>query len=344
FSVMNPTGSRRSRSRSRTPPVREKPKKVVNMLDSSALAQAKEVRRKPITERVTGGPGRVGAPASGPDRVGGPERITCTIEGSGQRRSVFNRVSGGRFQSGGRFDGNRSFDNNRSFDGNRSFDSNRSFGGFDRGFNGADRRVNVSGDGFRRTFPDRRSFGDRPQREGEEHGGEKPVMRLVDPQEVPRSNRFFTHDDRGGDNHEWHGRDMYDPRKDTGRYDRNRFDRERRDGRDFRGGEGRGDFRGGEGRDFRGGERRFERDDRDGGRRRDGGGGGWDGFSRQNVNGYSGSRYQPRSGADGVWTHDKYLELTDDEDEKVDDAKADAGNGDDGVLIIDAAKTERTVE
>ncbi|KAF8381800.1 hypothetical protein PRIPAC_70942 [Pristionchus pacificus] len=377
---MSRTMSRRSRSRSRTPPVRAKPKKVVNMLDSTALSEAKEARRKPFHERVTGGPPRgprfeaqegaprgprIEAPDSGPraQRVeapeGGPERITCTIEGSGVRRSVFNRVSGGNFESRGRFDsggGNRGFDgHNRSFDGgNRGFDGNRSFNSFN------DRRVNIAGDG-RRSFPDRRSFGDRAvqrddddwfrrrQQDGGEGGGEKPVMKLVDPQEVPRSNRFFTHDDRGGGDSEWRGRDMYDPRKDTGRYsDRPRFDRGDRRDRDYGNNNrdyGSRDFGGGRG-DY-GNNRRFDRsgDDRDS--RRDSGAGGWDGF-RQNGNGYSGSRFTPRnSGVDGVWAHDKYLELETEDDEKVVEVKDEAENGggdDEGVLVIDSTKTERTVE
>ncbi|GMT03339.1 hypothetical protein PENTCL1PPCAC_25513, partial [Pristionchus entomophagus] len=280
---------------------------------------------------------------------GGPERITCTIEGSGVRRSVFNRVSGGRFESGGgRFDANRSFEGGNRGGGGGGFDGNRSF-------NGRERRVDVA-HLMRRSFPDRRLLPDRTQGDNEDgfgrHRGdddktEKPVMKLVDPQEVPRSNRFFTHDDRGGDSQEWRGRDMYDPRKDTSRYtvgsryDRGgRFDRDRRDygNRDF----GNRDFGN---RDF--GSRRFDRsDDRD--RRSGGDRGGWDGFSRQNVNGYSGSRFGPcNSGADGVWVHDKYLDLMIEDEDNEFQKKEDGGKeeeDDDAVLVVDTIKTERTVE
>ncbi|GMT34107.1 hypothetical protein PFISCL1PPCAC_25404, partial [Pristionchus fissidentatus] len=329
LSMRRVVASRRSRSRSRTPPVREKPKKIVNMLDSTAVSEAREIRRKPMSERV-----------SGP----GGERITCTIEGSGTKRTIFNRVSGGRFEGGdrsfnggGRFEGgNRSFPNRRNSDfhgaddrGNRSFTGNDRFVEF-RGGAGAPARRSFGG--FRRDEEGGGMGEFRRRREGE-GAEEKPVMKLVDPQEVPRSRRFFTHDDRGGDD-EWRGRDMYDPRKDTGRYG-GRFDRDRRDNRDF-------------------GGRRFERDDRDSRGGGGGRGGGWDGFgaSRDNVNGYTGGRFGGRgTGADGVWTHDKYMELEDETDESKtvevieggDDAPAE-NDGDEGVLVIDTSRSVRKVE
>ncbi|CAJ0578414.1 unnamed protein product, partial [Mesorhabditis spiculigera] len=157
------------------------------------------------------------------------ERITCTLDtrGSGppaRRVNIANNRNG--------FGENRRLGQRLTFPGRRSDDfPERNHG---RRFEPSDSRRD-------------RSFGDIDRRERERRDPveeEKPVLKLVDPASVPRGRGYFDHDSREKD--EWHGKSLYDPRKDFG------FNRQRDRG-------GRRDFGGWQDRDNREDRPRFQR-------------------------------------------------------------------------------------
>ncbi|KHJ92284.1 hypothetical protein OESDEN_07832 [Oesophagostomum dentatum] len=285
----------RSRSRSRSPLLRGPRPLVskshpVNMLDKDALLAVRAKKEsKPFTPK---------------------ERITCTIDGPRRSGALSSRIGG--FGDRRRSEGDRlgGFQNRQSMRDRLSFSDRHGRDRFE-----ASREPDFDSSRFNGKFRD--------------EDADKPVQRLIDPTAVPKGKGYFgsmrdrlSFSDR-------HGRDRFEASREPD-FDSSRFNGKFRDedadkpvqrlidptavpkGKSYFGHDDRGEERQWRGRNaydpridmgprrdrlsgFRGyygrDRDRYDRRDRDGPRR----------------------SFGPRSAADGLWTHDKFIELEGDE-------------------------------